>query len=116
MKALGITALVFSIISVFVPFIGAYLTIVCALLAAFSAGPGIAFGFSAIGINILSIIFLSPSIWMAAGFAEMEQEGTANTVLLGIGGGLILVQVVAAIILSVVHYLWKRKQASEAAL
>jgi len=112
MKALGITAMIFAIVAIFVPIVGPYLTIVCALLAAFSAGPGITFGAVAIGVNILNVTFLSPSLWMMAGAAETENAGSGSDVLLGMGVVFIGIQIVAAVILILMHIFWKKKQAS----
>ena len=109
MKALGITAMVFSIIAVFVPIVGPYLTLVCALLAAFAAGPGLTFAVVAILVNILNVIFLSPSLWLTAGLAESDQAGSGYAVLAGMGIFFVGAQVVAIIILVVIHMLWKNK-------
>lgn len=113
MKALGITAMIFAIISIFVPFVGPYLTIVGALLAAFSAGPGITFGTVAILVNLLNVIFLSPSLWLTAGMAEADQVGSGDAVLAGMGIIFIGAQLVAIIILSIIHMLWKKKQKTQ---
>lgn len=110
MKALGITAMIFAIVSIFVPVVGPYLTIVCALLASFSAGPGITFGAVAIGVNILNVSFLSPSLWLMAGVAESETQGSGSNVLLGMGVIFIGIQIVAAAILIGIHIMWKKKQ------
>ena len=66
MRQLGIIALVLSILSVVIPLIGAYLTIVCAILIAFSTKEGFIFGILAFVINIINIIFLSPSLWITS--------------------------------------------------
>lgn len=110
MKALGITAMIFAIVAIFVPIVGPYLTVVCALLAAFSAGIGITFGAVAIGINLLNVIFLSPSLWLMAGAAETENAGSGSNVLLGMGVFFIGIQIVAAVILILMHMFWKKKQ------
>jgi hypothetical protein len=110
MKAMGIIAMIFAIISIFIPIIGPFLTIVCALIAAFSAGPGITYGAVAIGINILNVLFLSPSLWLMAGSAEVENAGRGSEVLLGMGIFFIGAQIIAAIILIVIHMQWKKKQ------
>jgi phosphoglycerol transferase MdoB-like AlkP superfamily enzyme len=114
MKALGITAMIFAIVAIFVPIAGPYLTLICALLAAFSAGPGLTFGAVAILINTLNVAFLSPSLWLTAGLAgagaEAEQAGTGEAMLLGMGFIFIGAQVVAAIVLALVHASWKKRQ------
>lgn len=111
MKALGIIAMIFAVVAIFVPLVGPYLTIIGALLAAFAAGPGITFGAVAIGINILNVVFLSPSLWLTAGLAESEQAGSGGAVLAGMGVILIGAQIVAAVVLIVIHIMWKKKQA-----
>ena len=110
MKALGITAMIFAIVAIFVPIIGPYLTLVCALLAAFSGGRGLTYGAVAILVNMLNVIFLSPSLWLTAGMAENESAGAGSNVLLGMGVVFIGVQVVAAVVLIVVHLIWKSSQ------
>ncbi len=114
MKALGITAMIFAIIAIFVPIIGPYLTIVCALLAAFAAGPGLTFGVVAILVNLLNVIFLSPSLWLTAGIAAADQTGGGDAVLAGMGVVFVGTQIVAIIILVIIQMLWKKKQASQA--
>jgi hypothetical protein len=108
MKALGIIAMIFAIVAIFVPVIGPYLTIICGLLAAFAAGPGLTFGAVAIGVNILNVAFLSPSLWLIAGAAEADAQGSGSDVLLGMGIVFIGVQVVAAVVLVIAHSIWKK--------
>lgn len=62
-KGLGIAALVFSILAIFMPF-GMWLTVVVALLAMFAYGEGFGFGVAAIVINLINLLFLSPFIWI----------------------------------------------------
>ena len=114
MKALGITAMILAIVSIFIPVVGPYLTLVCALLAAFSAGPGLTFGAVAILINILNVSFMSPSLWLTAGMAEAERAGSGDAVLAGMGVIFIGAQLVAAIVLIVMHTLWKKRQTESA--
>ena len=109
MKALGITAMIFAIIAIFIPLVGPYLTLVCALLAAFAAGPGLTFGVVAILVNILNVAFLSPSLWLTAGIAEADVEGSGGMVLLGMGIVFVGVQVAAAVVLAVIHIIWKKR-------
>lgn len=110
MKALGIIAMIFAIISIFVPVVGPYLTILCALLAAFAGGPGLTFGAVAIGVNLLNVSFLSPSLWLMAGAAAAESQESGSDILLGMGVMFIGVQIVAAIVLMIVHSAWKKRQ------
>ena len=110
MKALGIIAMIFAIVAIFVPVVGPYLTILCALLAAFAAGPGLTFGAVAIGVNILNVTLLSPSLWIMASASESKNAGSGRDMLLGMGELFIGAQVVAAMILVTVHKTWKKKQ------
>ncbi len=109
MKALGITAMILAIVSIFIPVAGPYLTIVCALLAAFSAGQGLTFGIVAILVNLINIAFLSPSLWLTAGIAEANEAGS----LAGMGIVFIGTQIVAGAILTLIHLKWKKKQQSK---
>jgi hypothetical protein len=74
MKALGIIAMVVAIVSIFVPIVGVYLTLLAAALAAFAAGEGFVFALVAIGVNVVSLLFLSPMLWVA----NEVQKGGAN--------------------------------------
>jgi len=114
MKALGIIAMIFAVIAIFVPIVGPYLTIVVALFAAFSAGPGLTFGAVAIGINIINVIFLSPSLWATAGLAEAGEAGTGDAVLAGMGVFFIGTQIIAGVVLIIIHKFWKKKQTAPA--
>jgi hypothetical protein len=66
MKAFGITALVFSVIGIFIPVIGYFIAGLSGILAFFSAGNGTTLGLSAVIINIVNILFLSPSLILIA--------------------------------------------------
>ena len=57
-KVMGILAIVLAGIATFIPFLGVYLTVVAAILAAFSYGKSALFGYIAIGIIFLSFIKL----------------------------------------------------------
>jgi len=110
MKALGITAMVIAIIAIFVPVIGPYLTFVTAILAAFAAGPGVTFGAVALLVNMINVFFLSPSLWITAAAVESEVEGAGAGVLAGMGVVFTAVNIIAALVLIVMHVLWKRRQ------
>jgi low affinity Fe/Cu permease len=66
MKAFGIAALSFSIIGVVTPLVGAFIAGLSGVLAFFSAGNGLTYGLSAVIINIVNIVFLSPSLVLSA--------------------------------------------------
>lgn len=76
-KGLGISALVLSIIAIFIPLLGTRLTVVAAGLAAFAYGPGFALGVAGIVIDILHIFFLSPLLWATGGLAAVA-DGAAK--------------------------------------
>jgi hypothetical protein len=76
-KGLGIAALVLSIIAIFIPFLGTWLTVVAAGLAAFAYGPGFALGVAGIVIDILHIFFFSPLLWATGGLAAVA-DGAAK--------------------------------------
>jgi uncharacterized membrane protein len=107
-KGLGIAALVIAIISIFVPFIGTWLTLVAGLLAVFAFGPGLAFGIAAIVINVVHILFFSPLLWATQGAMSVgaAAEG-ANVVFLP--WILILIQGGALVGLFVLHKSFKQK-------
>lgn len=78
-KSFGITALALSIIAIFIPFLGTWLTIPVAGLAAFAYGPGFAMGMAGIVINILHIFFLSPLLWATGGLAAVADQAAKQT-------------------------------------
>lgn len=88
MKAFGIASLVFAIMGVPIPLIGYFLTGISGILAFFSYGKGTTLGLSAIIINIINIIFLSPSLIMlasdeyAVNNSHQSQSRTIFTILL----------------------------------
>jgi hypothetical protein len=112
-KVFGIIALVLSIISIFIPILGVYLTFLIALLAIFSAGDGFSLGASSIGLNIMNLFFFSPGLWITvAGESSrndlLTQAGYASQATssaMGLGIFFIVSQLVAAIIL----YMRQRK-------
>ena len=66
-KGLGIAALVIAIIAMFTPFLGTWLTIVVAIMAAFAYGQGFGLAIAAIAINVIHIFFFSPLLWATQG-------------------------------------------------
>lgn len=96
MKALGITAMILAVMSVFVPIMGVYLTIVSALIAAFAAGPGLTFAAVAILVNLINLVFMSPTLWITQASAH-SSGGT------GPGAFLVAAQVIAAVVLAFIH-------------
>ena len=86
-KGLGIAALVVAIISIFIPFVGTWLTLLAGLLAAFAYGPGIALAIGSIIINIVHLFFFSPLLWVSHGVASSNaySEFSADTGISGEG-------------------------------
>lgn len=82
MKALSITALIFAAISIFVPVIGVYIALLCSLLSLISFYWQPTLSGITIGLNILSTIFLSPSIALQAGMAEGNAKGGGEQILI----------------------------------
>ena len=75
MKAFGISALVFAIIGIFLPIIGYLLAGLSGVLAIFSAGKGTSLGLSAVIVNIINVLFLSPTLIMSAA----DKHGISTT-------------------------------------
>ncbi|MEI6706583.1 MAG: hypothetical protein WCK96_05540 [Methylococcales bacterium] len=69
-KGLGIAALVIAIIAVFIPFLGTWLTVLVAILAAFAAGEGFGLAIAAIIIDFIHIFVFSPLLWATQGMAS----------------------------------------------
>jgi len=66
MKPFGIAALVFSIVAIVIPVAGVFIAGLAGILALFSVGRGTTMGASAVIINLVNILFLSPSIILLA--------------------------------------------------
>jgi hypothetical protein len=78
-KGLGIAALILGILAIFTPFLGTWLTIVVAVMAAFAYGPGLALGIAAIAVNVIHIFFFSPLLWATqAVFSATEASGAGD--------------------------------------
>ena len=80
-KGLGIAALVVAIIAMFIPFVGTWLTILVAILAAFAAGEGFGLGIAAIIINGIHIFFFSPLLWATQGVASLGAASQGEEVV-----------------------------------
>lgn len=107
-KGLGISALVLAIVSIFIPVLGPWLTVVAAALAAFAYGPGFALGLSSIIINLVNIFVLSPTVWLAMGAnaAAVSQGGKS---VLSVGTTLFVAQAIALAVLIVFNMKQKDK-------
>lgn len=77
-KGLGITAIIISVLAIFVPIAGPWMTLLSGSLAAAAYGPGFALGIAAVFVSLLNIWFLSPTIWLnsALGAAASANEQT----------------------------------------
>jgi hypothetical protein len=96
-KSFGISALCLSLISIFLPVVGPYITLLSGGLAAFSAGRGFSFGLSAIILNVVNILVLSPSVYMSS----------SNVNILSF---LTMVQIVAGLVLATITIVRKRRR------
>ena len=100
-KVLGILALVISGIACIFPGGALIATYVSAPLIIFSWKEGAIFGYIAGGLNIINILFLSPTVWLAMGLMEATEKGGAFT----LGVIYVLWQVIAMGILGFIN--WK---------
>ncbi len=96
-KSLGIAALVIAVVSIFIPVLGPWLTIIAGALAAFAYGKGFALGLSAIIINLVNIFALSPTVWLAMGASAMAAEQGKS--IMSVGSVLFVAQAIAIAIL-----------------
>jgi len=100
-KVLGILALIVAGISCVFPGGALIATFVGAPLIVFSWKKGAIFGYIAGGLNIVNIIFLSPTVWLAMGAAEaIMDEGGA----LSLGAIYVTVQVIAMAIMGIITW------------
>jgi len=106
-KGLGIAALVISILAVSIPVFGPWFTILAAFLAAFAYGPGLGFAVATIIIDVVNILFLSPTVWMDTAMMAKGVGRGHGQVFIFLGS-----QLVALIVLIVLH---KRRKVPAAA-
>jgi len=101
-KGLGIAALVLAILSMFIPFLGTWLTLLAGLLAAFAYGPGIGLAIASIILNIFHIMFLSPLLWATQALAEVgAAAGEVDIVF--VPWLLVIAQIGAGVLLYMMH-------------
>jgi hypothetical protein len=93
-KSFGIASLVIAIVSIFIPLIGPWLTIIAGALAAFAYGEGFVLGLSSIIINLINILFMSPSVWIVGGLASFGAALEGKS-LMSLGTILLAVQIIA---------------------
>ena len=106
MKGFGIAALVISIVAIFIPIMGAFLAGLAGLLAFLSAGAGTSFGLAAVIINIVNILFLSPSLILGAAHQAHINGGGEFSNWFGV---LFLIQIIAMIIFIAKWFLSRNK-------
>ena len=106
MKGFGIAALVISIVAIFVPIIGAFLAGLAGLLAFLSAGAGTSFGLAAVIINIVNIMFLSPSLILGAAHQAQINGGGELSNWFGV---LLMIQIIAIIVFITKWFLSRNK-------
>ncbi|EFU68526.1 hypothetical protein I6H44_01690 [Aggregatibacter segnis] len=109
MKALSIVALIFAAISIFIPVIGLYIAILCSLLALISFYSQPTLSGITIGINILSTIFLSPSLALQAGMAEGNTSGGGSQIL-GFYIGIHVICLVVGFLLIILRKIFSKKK------
>lgn len=109
MKAFGIAALVFSIVGIFIPVVGYFLAGLAGILAFFTYGKGTALGLSAIIINIVNILFLSPTLLLAASTEHAinaEHQSQSNAIF----ATLLLIQIGVLVFFAVKRFVFKTNQ------
>jgi len=103
-----LSPLVLSCIAIITPPVGVYIAGLAGILAFFSAGSGTTLGVSAVIINIVNILFLSPSLIMTASdeFAinASHQDQTQKNFTI-----LIIIQLVALIVFTSKRFIEKRE-------
>ena len=110
MVAFGIVALIFAVIGIFIPFAGVFLSGLSGFLAFFSAGKGTSIGLSAVIINIINILFLSPSLIIsAADKYSISPSHAADS--RNIFGFLITIQLVAITVFIIKKIMERKKKA-----
>ena len=100
-KVFGILALIISIIACVFPGGALIATFLGAPLIIFSWRDGAVFGYVAGGLNIINIIFLSPTVWLAMSMVEARDEGGAFS----LGVFYVLIQVIAMFLMGFIT--WK---------
>ena len=96
-----------AIVSIFIPILGPWHTIVAGALAAFAYGEGFALGLSSIIINLVNIFGMSPTVWIAMGTSALAAEQGKSIV----SGGTILF--VAQVIALAALVVFNKKQKAQ---
>ncbi len=118
MKPFGLAALIFSIFGVIIPIIGPFISGLSGVLAFFAAGKGNTWGLTAIIVNIINVILLSPSLVLSiqpknpltgAVYSDPAMVTHAQQSK-SIWGILIMIQIVALIIFLAVWLIKRSKQ------
>lgn len=110
MTAFGISALILAILGVVIPVFGYFVAGLSGFLAFFSAGKGTSWGLAAVIINIVNIIFLSPTLLMSTSgklVADKSHQANAENIF----AFLLLIQFIAVGIF-IIKFLLRKKNAS----
>jgi len=97
---LGIISIIVSGVACIIPGGALIATIIGAPLVIFSWNRPILALLSGL-INIINLIFLSPTMWLAMGFAEIDNSGGA----LSLGKTYVMIQVIAMLIMVVMAFI-----------
>lgn len=99
MQALGLAALLLSLVMIFLPVMGAYGTPLPGLMAAMAFGRGFTMGMAALLINLVNVLFLSPILWLSKNAGLEHDDLTPMLVLIGLA----VFQVVCGVVLILLH-------------
>lgn len=118
MKPFGLAALIFSIFGVLLPLVGPFISGLSGVLAFFAAGKGNTWGITAVIVNIINVILLSPSLILSAQPTNPLTGTTYNNPSMvahaqqsqTIFGTLVLIQIIALVIFLAVWLLNRNKQ------
>ncbi|WP_143750756.1 hypothetical protein [Marinobacter sp. ANT_B65] len=100
MKGIGMSALVLSVIAVFIPFGGVFISGLSGLLVCFSAFKSNKYSVAALIINLANLFFLSPMFFIAA-----MGEGESGVKLPGPSLGVVFWSLVGVQLLAVIIFL-----------
>lgn len=118
MKPFGLAALIFSVFGVIIPIVGPFISGLSGVLAFFAAGKGNTWGLTAVIVNIINVILLSPSLILSAqpknpltgtiyNDPVMLAHAQQSQSILGI---LIMIQIIALIIFLAIWLINRSKQ------
>lgn len=97
MQAFGIASFVISILAIFIPIFGIFLSGLSGFLAWLSAGRGTTLGAAATIINVLNLFFLSPAYMLAVGL-EHSQRSIEETRLFTVWLIILFIQIATVVV------------------